>query len=64
MYIQITDKNNLCRQFYSKSTEEYQFKKSVTVNRITNRLRAKEKEARAMRVFTFPGAIRTESEVA
>ena len=34
------------------------------VNRITNRLRAKEKEARAMRVFTFPGAILTESGVA
>ena len=33
-------------------------------NRIINRLRAKEKEARAMRVFTFPGAILTESGVA
>ena len=55
---------NLCRQFYSKSTEEYQFLKSVTENRITNRLRSREKEARAKRVFTFPGAITTESEVA
>ena len=34
------------------------------VNRITNRLRQGEKEARAKRVFTFPGAITTESEVA
>ena len=34
------------------------------VNRITNRLRAREKEARAKRVFTFPGAITTESKVA
>ena len=33
-------------------------------NRITNRLRAKEKEARAKRVFTFSGAITTESQVA
>ena len=33
-------------------------------NRIINRLRSREKEARAKRVFTFPGAITTESEVA
>ena len=34
------------------------------MNRIINRLRSREKEARAKRVFTFPGAITTESEVA
>ena len=34
------------------------------VNRIINRLRQGEKEARAKRVFTFPGAITTESKVA
>ena len=55
---------NLCRQNLLQSTEVYVFLKSVTENRITNRLHAKEKEARAKRVFTFPGAILTESEVA
>ena len=32
------------------------------MNRIINRLRREEKEARAKRVFTFPGAITTESK--